>query len=136
MVVRAGHPLCGKKEVSDAELQQYPFITREDGSRKRNQLEQYLQQQGLVLTMNYSCTSIEAIKQALLYTDSISVLSKMMVAEEVKKGVLTVLPRNRMHLKRSIRLIYHKNKYISPAIKAFFTLLDEEVAQREGKTMI
>ncbi len=136
MVVRAGHPLCGKEEVSDAELQQYPFITREDGSRKRNQLEQYLQQQGLVLTMNYSCTSIEAIKQALLYTDSISVLSKMMVAEEVKKGVLTVLPRNRMHLKRSIRLIYHKNKYISPAIKAFFALLDEEVAQREGKTMI
>lgn len=134
MVVRAGHPLCGKVDVTDAELTRYPFITREDGSRRRNQLEQYLQQQGLELTMNYSCTSIEAIKQALLYTDSISILSKMMVEEEVEKGTLTMLPQNRMHCKRSIRLIYHKDKYISPAIRTFFALLEDEAAQRTDHT--
>lgn len=134
LVARAAHPLAHKSEVLYADLEQYSFITREDGSSKRNQLELHLQQMGVHLTTNYSCSSVEAIKQALLYTDGVAVLSKMMIEEEIKKGVLSILPLKGMQFKRSIRLIYHKNKYISPAMKAFFVVLDNQVDECANNT--
>lgn len=124
LVVKATHPLLKKKEIEYSDLEQYPFITREEGSSNRNQLELFLKEQGVQLMMNYTCSSIEAIKQALLYTDGIASLSKMMVEEEIKKGVYRILPFKDMKFQRSIRLIYHKNKYITKTMRMFFDLLD------------
>ena len=89
---------------------------------------------GIQLTTNYSCSSVEAIKQALLYTDGIAILSKMMIETEMKKGVFWILPLSGMQFKRSIRLIYHKNKYISTAMKAFFEVLDDEIEEGSNNT--
>lgn len=127
LVVGAGHPLSNKAEIRYADLEEYSFVTREDGSSKRNQLERYLQDKGVKLQMNYSCSSIEAIKQALVHTKGIAALSKMMIAEETEKGVLTILPLDHRRFTRSIRLIYHKNKYLSSGMKAFMALLDEHI---------
>lgn len=129
LAVAATHPLAGKTEISYQDLEAYPFVTREDGSSKRNQLELHLQKMGLKLSTNYACTSVEAIKQALIYTNSIAALSRMMIAQELKSGVLTVLPLEDLQTKRSIRLIYHKNKYISPAMQAFIKVLEEQIEE-------
>lgn len=125
LVAAAKHPLVEKQNLTYRDLEEYPFISRENGSSSRNQLELHLQELGLNLRMNYSCSSVEAIKQALLYTDGIAVLSKMMVQEEIKKGALAVLPLDEMKFKRSIRLIYHKNKYLSPAMQTLLQLLQD-----------
>lgn len=127
LAVSATHPLAGKSAISYSDLEQYPFVTREDGSSSRNQLELHLQKMGLKLSTNYACSSVEAIKQALLYTNSIAALSRMMIAEELKKGVFTILPLDDMRIQRSIRLIYHKNKYLSPAMKVFMQLLEDQI---------
>lgn len=127
LAVSSSHPLAGQGDISYSDLEKYPFITREDGSSKRNQLELHLQNCGLKLTSNYACSSIEAIKQALQVTEGIAALSRMMISEEIKKGVLTILPIDDMRIKRSIRLIYHKNKYISPAMKIFMRVLNEHI---------
>lgn len=127
LAVSAKHPLTCKKNITFGDLEQYTFISREDGSSKRNQLELHMQKLGLKLSTNYTCSSVDAIKQALQYTDSIAALSRMMISEEIKKEVLTILPLDDMKVKRSIRLIYHKNKYISPAMKAFIKVLNEHV---------
>lgn len=127
IAVRADHPLLLQKEPKIQELEKYPFITREGGSSARNQLELHLQELGVTLTSNYSCSNIEAIKQALLYTDGVSVLSSMMIEQEVREGSLAILPWHDLEFKRTIRLIYHKNKRISPAMEAFLALLKDQV---------
>lgn len=127
LVVRASHPLLKEKEISDVDLEKFPFIKREQGSSNRNQLELYLKEKGIHLMTNYTCSSVEAIKQALLYTDGIASLSKMMIEQEIKKGVFKVLPLNDMKFKRSIRLIYHKNKYVTKTMETFFDLLDHKI---------
>lgn len=127
LVAAAKHPLLQKQNLTYQDLEKYPFISRENGSSSRNQLELHLQELGLNLNMNYSCSSVEAIKQALLYTDGIAVLSKMMIQEEIKKGALAVLPLDEMKFKRSIRLIYHKNKYLSPAMQTLLQLLQDQI---------
>lgn len=132
LAVSSSHPLAGKSDVSFHDLEQFPFVSREDGSSSRNQLELHLQQAGLKLNSNYACSSVEAIKQALVYTDSIAALSRMMIAEEIKKGVFSILPLADMQVKRSIRLIYHKHKYISPAMKRFINVLNDHVQERSN----
>ncbi len=127
LVARKGHPLLSSKTIEAQDLEMFPFIAREDGSRQRNQMESYLKEQGVSLVMNYSCSGVEAMKQALIYTDGISILSKMMIEEELKKGVLQILPFPSKQFKRSIRLIYHKDKYISKAMKTFFRMLEQQV---------
>ncbi len=127
LAVSAHHPLSSRSRISCADLEQYPFVTREDGSSRRNQLELQLQKAGLNLSSNYTCSSVEAIKQALLYTDSIAALSRMVITEEVRQGLLTVLPVEGLQVKRSIRLIYHKNKHISPAMEVFMQLLEDQI---------
>ncbi len=132
--VRADHPLLQKTNIAYHDLEQYSFITREDGSSKRNQLELHLQEMGIQLKINYSCSTVEAIKQALLYTDGIASLSKMMVEEELKTGVLKTLPFHDMKFERSVRLIYHKNKYISPTMKVFIEVLNSQIKERSNKS--
>ncbi len=127
LVARVNHPIFTKRKIEAQDLERYAFIAREDGSRKRNQLELYLKKQGVTLMTNYSCSGVEAIKQALMYTDGISILSKMMIEEELKKGVLQILPFPTKQFKRSIRLIYHKDKYVSKEMKVFFHLLEQQV---------
>ncbi len=127
LVAASSHPLANQAHILPQDLEQYPFITREDGSSSRNQLEQYLLNCGLNLSCNYTCSSIEAIKQALIYTEGIAALSKMMITDEVKRGVLTILPFDNIEFHRSIRLIYHKNKYVSPAMKVFIRVLKEHI---------
>lgn len=134
LAVSAAHPLAGRKNISYEDLERYPFISREDGSSKRNQLELYMQEAGIKTSSNYACTSVEAIKQALQYTDSIAALSAMMISEEIKKEVLTILPIDDLKIKRTIRLVYHKNKYITPAMKAFMKVLDEHINQSSCNT--
>lgn len=136
LVVGAEHPLSHKPELSDQDLEQYPFITREDGSSTRNQLALYLQQKGIQVQTNYSCSSVEAMKQALLYTDGIAILSKMMIEDELKKGVCVILPFHGMQFKRSIQLIYHKHKYISPAMKIFMRVLNDELSISDSNPTI
>lgn len=134
LAVASTHPLANKAHVTHLDLEQYPFITREDGSSNRNQLEQYLQNSGLKLLSNYACSSVEAIKQALLYTNGIAALSHMMIADEIKRGALTILPFDDMKFKRSIRLIYHKNKYMSPAMNVFIKVLNEHINECSNNT--
>ncbi len=128
------HPLTQKAELSCEDLERYPLITREHGSSQRNQLEQYLHNTGRKLTSNYTCSSVEAIKQALLFTDGIAALSKMMIQDELQRGALTILPVGDLNFNRSIRLIYHKNKYISPAMKVFISVLEQHINEGSDST--
>ncbi len=125
LVVNTSHPLLDKKEITFSDLEDYPFLTREQGSSDRNQLELFLKEKNIRLKMNYSCSSIEAIKQGLIYTNGIASLSKMAVEEEIKKGVLKILPFKEMKFQRTIRLIYHKNKYFTKSMKHLFYLLNQ-----------
>ena len=92
-------------------------------------LQEYL---GLSLRTNYVCTSVGAIKQALLYTNSIAALSRMMIEEELKQGTLALIPLEELRIQRSIRLIYHRQKYLSPAMKAFIQVLDDHIGQGQA----
>ena len=132
---RSGHPLAQKENITIQDLEKYPFISREGGSSARNQLEQYFVESGIKMVPIYSCSNTETMKQALLYTEGYAILSKMMVEQELKEGKLVALPLGQREFKRTIRLIYHKNKFLSPVMQIFLELLEEQIKNSSHDTI-
>ncbi|MEG0911759.1 MAG: LysR family transcriptional regulator [Ruthenibacterium sp.] len=121
------HPLYGAQNVTLAELAGTGYIAREDGSATRNQYEQILAEKGITLCQKWNCTNTEAIKNAVEAGKALAILSRRMVEREVKTGDLYVLPVQGIRAIRNIKLIYHRNKYLSPALQNLIALAKETV---------
>lgn len=129
VVVPAGHPWQGKKQVTLAELAAEPFLMRERGSGTRAALEAALDAAGLEMSpfrVVGEMGSTQAIKQAIKAGVGISVLSRRAVEEEVRHGTLFCLRVKELRITRSFYVATHRERSRSPLAEAFRGFLDAE----------
>lgn len=119
VIVGKGHPFYEKKMITLDMLDQQEAITREDGSNQRNQYEKLLNEEKISLIQKCSCSNTEAIKNVVKEGKYLSILSRMLVKDEVKEGALRIVPVENIKVTRDIKLIYHKNKFISGPLLQF-----------------
>lgn len=114
------------KGFTPQELCQQPFILREEGSGTRNLFEQTMNKATASLHLTYSVTgsynNTESIKQAVAAGLGISVLSSRLISRELADGTLTTFKIPGLTFRRSFRIVYHKNKFLSPGLKEFISL--------------
>ena len=123
LVCGKDYPLASRKKLRLADLEGENFISREQGSADRNQLEKMLAEQKIWLNRCWNCTNTEAIKNAVIRGRGIAVLSRRMVEKELATGDIVVLSLDGVRATRNINLVIHKNKYISKGIKLFQELV-------------
>jgi DNA-binding transcriptional LysR family regulator len=129
VVVPAGHPWQGKKQVTLVELAAEPFLMRERGSGTRAALEAALDGAGIEVSpfrVVGEMGSTQAIKQAIKAGVGISVLSRRAVEEEVRHGVLFCLRVKDLKITRSFYVATHRERSRSPLAEAFRTFLEAE----------
>lgn len=119
MVVGKRHPFFTNPTVELKDLANQTLLSREKGSAERNQFEQFLSDNSISMDVKWSCSNTETIKQALCHEAGIAILSKLLVQKEVESGSLKILHVKSTHINRKIRLLYHKNKYFTHAMKTF-----------------
>lgn len=95
------------------------FISREKGSNQRNQFEQYLHRQNIDMRKNWICSNTEAIKNAVLKGYGIAILSRRVVQKELEEGLLAQVVLKDICIKRSIRFVVHKDKFITKELQHF-----------------
>lgn len=118
MVVGKKHHFYHTKKISLNDLNNEAIISREQGSIERNQFDLYLNEHGIKLNYKWSSTNTEAIKQAVINNEGIAIVSKLLISEELKNHALKILNVDDIHITRKIKLIYHKNKYLTyPMLK-------------------
>lgn len=117
MVVGKNHPFYNKEQLTILNLEGQALLSRESGSSDRNQFEQFLAEHNINVIKKWTCTNTEAIKNAVINGKGIAILSKMLIEDECEKGLLKILNFKNVSIKRQIKLIYHKNKYISKPIE-------------------
>lgn len=100
-------------------LSRETFISREKGSNQRNQFEQYLHKQNIEMHKTWICSNTEAIKNAVLKGYGIAILSKRVVQKELEAGILSQVHLDDLCIKRSIRFVIHKDKYVSRELQYF-----------------
>lgn len=119
IIVGKGHSLYQKERVTLSQLKDEVWISREEGSVNRNQYEQLLMEKNYIIKHKWICTNTETIKQTVARGRGLAIISKMLIQKEISEGLLRILPIDDLHVTRDIKLIYHRDKFISPLLQTF-----------------
>lgn len=101
------------------------FFT-EKGCSYRYIFEQYLKSNGLSTENVMETWSIETIKKCVINGIGMSFLPLITVIDEYKNNNISIPPWELKHKKMVSQIAYHKNKWISPALKKFIELTLED----------
>ena len=128
LICGAGHPFAARESVPLADLEGQAFVLREPGSGTREQLEAALKSRGITVRAKWVCHSADSILEAVAQGQGLSVLSRRLAEQALSTKKLRILPLRDAELCRTFNLVYHRNKFLSEPVQAFFRLLFAERA--------
>ena len=118
-----------KQKLTKEELEMHALIFREEGSATRKVMEDYFEKKNIRATKKIELTSNEAVKQALIAGLGISIMPLIGIRNEIKNKRLKIIPSSGLPIKTKWRLIWLKNKSMSPLAKAYINYLKENKEQ-------
>ena len=98
-----------------------PLIYREEGSATRLVMENFFKQNGIKTKMKLELTTNEAVKQAVVSGLGYSVMPVIGVKNELENGDLKIIPVLGFPIQSSWRLVWLKNKTLSPVASAYLS---------------
>lgn len=113
------HPLTRLARVKTTDLSGEALLLTELGCDYRHLFERILRGKGIYPATALEFDSIEAIKKCVMNAMGITVLPEVSVAEELARDQLVALPWEDGPLRVHTQMVWHKNKYISPALGRF-----------------
>ena len=120
-VLPADHPLASRNCVTLSQMAGYPFLMREKGSAGREILEASLALQHLFVQPVWESSSTQAIVSGVSQGLGVAVLPYLLVERDARENLVKVIPFQKP-LRRTLNIIYHKSKYLTPNMDAFIRL--------------
>jgi len=119
------HPLAQKVHVTLEECVPYPFILTEAGMSYRSHLEAALAEKNLEIQPFLEIGTPEVIARMVANGMGLSLLPEFVVNEYIQRGKIVKLEVEGFSAELWRQLVYHKGKWISPAMQAMIDLLKE-----------
>ena len=104
-----------KKQI----FSQLPMIYREQGSATRSIMESFFDRSKIIVNKKIELTSNEAVKQAVIAGLGYSIMPVIGIRNELKTGELQILPVEGFPILSQWRLIWLRNKKLSPVASAY-----------------
>jgi DNA-binding transcriptional LysR family regulator len=114
-------PLKGDKTLTDS-----PFIFREAGSRTRLVMENFISKNKIKIKKKIELTSNEAVKQAVIAGLGYSIMPIIGIRNEIENGLLKIIPMKGLPIQTTWRLIWLKEKKLSPIAESYLNYLANE----------
>ena len=111
------HPLVSRKELRVADLVAEPFLLTEKDMSYRGILDAELASRHLHIDPIVEVGSVEVICQLVEQGMGLSFLPDIVTDAAVKEGRIAVLPVCDLEIIIWKQLLYHRNKWLSPAMK-------------------
>ena len=102
-----------------------PLIYREEGSGTRHVMEKFFEKNNISIKKTMQLTSNEAVKQAVLAGLGYSIMPLIGCKNEISDGQLNLIPVDGFPIKSYWRLIWLKEKPLSPVALAYLNYLNE-----------
>jgi LysR family transcriptional regulator of gallate degradation len=125
LIARRGHPLAGRRHVTDADLAGYPWVLSRAGTPLRESLEAFFHARDVPPPQPAVETGDLALLRGLLVeSDMLTVLSAHQLHHEIATGQLAVLRYDMAGLERRIGLITRRGAHLSPGANALLGEID------------
>ena len=125
-VAPAGHPLAAQKRVSLEELAHQEFLLTERGMSYRDALDQTFAAHQLAVNPYLELGSAALLCQMVERGMGLSFLPEYIVRDALAAGTLArlLVPDCTVTMRR--QLFYHRDKWLTPQMKAFIELAQEK----------
>jgi len=114
-------PTIGSKSITDS-----TFLFREEGSRTRLVMENFITKNKIKIKKKIELTSNEAVKQAVIAGLGLSIMPLIGIRNEIENGTLKVIPMKGLPIQTTWRLIWLKEKKLSPIAESYLNYLTKE----------
>lgn len=112
--------------VPAAVLEAQTLLVREQGSSTRQTTERFLARAGVHPTKTWELDSNEAIKRAVIAGLGIGFLSRLLVEEELERGLLSAFSlADGERMTRPIQLLRAHDRHLTPSERAFIRTLTD-----------
>lgn len=118
----SGHPLTKQKQASWEDLKLYPLYMTESGISYRNNLDLYLGRLGIELMPTIELGNTQVIRQLIERSNGIGFLPEFAVRDALACGRIGMVPLKPLAVSVWKQLIYHRGKFITPAMEEFISL--------------
>ncbi|HET8841558.1 MAG TPA: substrate-binding domain-containing protein, partial [Ktedonobacteraceae bacterium] len=119
------YPLANLPILHTSDLEGEPFLLTEAGCSYRHTLERALNEAGVHASTNLDFISVEAIKQCAIAAMGITFLPAITVRQELEEGRLVILNWEQRSFGVITQMLWHKDKWLSPALQAFLGVARE-----------
>jgi DNA-binding transcriptional LysR family regulator len=114
-------PSNGDKSLTDS-----TFLFREEGSRTRLVMEDFISKNKFKIKKKIELTSNEAVKQSIIAGLGLSIMPIIGIRNEIEDGLLKVIPMKGLPIQTTWRLIWLKEKKLSPIAESYLNYLTKE----------
>ena len=106
------HPFARTGQATLEEISLEKYIAREPSVANELFVE-YMSLHNLSVRYSWFCNNSETTKQAVANNYGVTVISRRIVAQELKSGALREVNIKDCQLIRKFQMLYHKNKFFS-----------------------
>jgi DNA-binding transcriptional LysR family regulator len=131
----ATHPLASRPSVKPADLAGENLLLTEAGCSYRGKLDRALALANIRPANVTEFSSVEALKQCVTLGMGLGLLPAIVVARELRQNRLKALRWDGPSLDIVTHILWHKDKWISPAMAAFMELVKVKLDDSEGRRM-
>ena len=118
IIVPPSHPLALMKAATIGEVASFPLLVPKSG-HTRDSLESLFHERRLKPQISMELDSSELLKRFVAADVGVGFIARSNVAEDVRAGVLAVIPISDAQVRRDLALIFRKDKALSRAALAF-----------------
>ena len=116
LAVGKEHPFYLKKVLHVQDLEQEQFAMREQGRGTRQLFEDYATRHQISFQTVWEANSPGTLLNAVLYDGVLSVMSLRLMYHEIRNDSIHVFQNENGEWNRKFKLVYHKNKFLTPAV--------------------
>jgi len=127
------HPLASQHKIKPADLAGQNLLLTEVGCSYREKLDRALALSNIRPANVTEFHSVEALKQCIALGMGIGLLPAIAVARELRQNHLKALHWTGPSLDIDTYILWHKDKWISPAMAAFMELVKEKLMETETR---
>ncbi|WP_371380167.1 LysR family transcriptional regulator [Sporomusa aerivorans] len=122
-IAAVDHPLAQQATIDICDFSAEDFIVTQEGCAYRTFIETLLDDNDIKPRSFMKVKNIEAIKQFVISGLGIAILPKIYVEKEVSANLLAELPWNGRDFGMYTQIVYHKDKWLTPAMLSFLKLI-------------